>query len=416
MSRNRTQNGTLVQISGNWHIRYWESQNIAGTIERKRVSHQLGPVTTRGKNPPPDVKASAAQHMAGVAGSKVTAEQTVTTGLFFDSVFWPWAEASLRPSTRHGYKSVWRTHLEPLCKDAMLKDVRTPDCQQWMDAISKAEIGRSMLRLTKSLGRVIFRVAEQRGYFEHPRNPFAGVGLSKNTPPPAVTYAYNSDEVSAMLAVVPEPAATAVALAAYTGLGKAEIQGLQWQDYRDGRIFVTRNIWNGKVTQPKTDARRASVPVIKQLAAYLDMHRLRAGEPQDGPIFRTGLKTPTPLSLDNVVNRAILPALNRCAVCRKAETDHAGADHDYKRDGSRPEWHGWHAFRRGLATNLHQLHVQDKTISTTLRHSTVAVTQACYIKGNDASVQDAMESLENSLTDTFGTLTMDSRAVPGAAN
>ena len=26
------------------------------------------------------------------------------------------------------------------------------------------------------------------------------------------------------------------------------------------------------------------------------------------------------------------------------------------------QWHGWHAFRRGLATNVHQLEVSDKTI------------------------------------------------------
>ena len=38
-------------------------------------------------------------------------------------------------------------------------------------------------------------------------------------------------------------------------------------------------------------------------------------------------------------------------------------------------WHGWHAFRRGLATNLHRLGVDDKTIQTILRHCNVAVTQ-----------------------------------------
>jgi integrase len=54
---------------------------------------------------------------------------------------------------------------------------------------------------------------------------------------------------------------------------------------------------------------------------------------------------------------------------------------------------GGHAFRRGLATNLHQLGVQDKVIQRILRHSNVAVTQACYIKTADADVQRAMEQL-----------------------
>jgi hypothetical protein len=32
-------------------------------------------------------------------------------------------------------------------------------------------------------------------------------------------------------------------------------------------------------------------------------------------------------------------------------------------------WYGWHAFRRGLATNLHRLGVSDKVIQQILRHA-----------------------------------------------
>jgi hypothetical protein len=46
----------------------------------------------------------------------------------------------------------------------------------------------------------------------------------------------------------------------------------------------------------------------------------------------------------------------------------------------------WHAFRRGLATNLHRLGVQDEITQRTLRHSNVGVTQRCYIKTVDAGV------------------------------
>jgi integrase len=39
-----------------------------------------------------------------------------------------------------------------------------------------------------------------------------------------------------------------------------------------------------------------------------------------------------------------------------------------------------HRFRRGLASNLNRLGVDDSIIQSILRHSTVAVTQNCYIK------------------------------------
>jgi integrase len=43
-------------------------------------------------------------------------------------------------------------------------------------------------------------------------------------------------------------------------------------------------------------------------------------------------------------------------------------------------WHGWHRFRRGLASNLNRLGVDDSMIERILRHSTVQVTQNDYIK------------------------------------
>jgi len=43
-------------------------------------------------------------------------------------------------------------------------------------------------------------------------------------------------------------------------------------------------------------------------------------------------------------------------------------------------WQGWHAFRRGLATNLNRLGVDDSVIQAILRHNKVAVTQGHCIK------------------------------------
>jgi len=80
----------------------------------------------------------------------------------------------------------------------------------------------------------------------------------------------------------------------------------------------------------------------------------------------------TPLNLNNVLHRLILPTLRKAGI----------------------EWHGWHAFRRGLATNLHAIGVQDKVTQAILRHSNVAVTQACYIKTIDADSAAAMKLLE----------------------
>ena len=110
-----------------------------------------------------------------------------------------------------------------------------------------------------------------------------------------------------------------------------------------------------------------------------------------------------------------LPVLNRCGACHKADDEHTEqTNHKYERDATLPEWHGWHAFRRGLATNLHELGVPDKVIQKILRHSNVSVTQACYIKPRDPAIAAAMLKLEEQLVsqDTIRTVKKESSEAP----
>jgi site-specific recombinase XerD len=57
------------------------------------------------------------------------------------------------------------------------------------------------------------------------------------------------------------------------------------------------------------------------------------------------------------------------------------------------KWHGWHAYRRGLATNLKELGIDDLVIQRILRHGDVGTTQKSYIKVRNVKVEDAMRQL-----------------------
>src|ERR1700687_747986 len=126
-----------------------------------------------------------------------------------------------------------------------------------------------------------------------------------------------------------------------------------WENYKDGEIQITRSIWKGHITEPKTRRSRGSIPVMAPLAKRLELHRARSGNPKSGVMFPN--QNGSPMDLGNVLNRAILPALNRCAICGRPKDEcedpkrqPAVRDHRFQRDKSRPEWHGWHAARRGL--------------------------------------------------------------------
>jgi Site-specific recombinase XerD len=181
-----------------------------------------------------------------------------------------------------------------------------------------------------------------------------------------------------------------MAVAAYTGLRRGEIVGLKWEDYDGDYVHVRRNICFGEkgemtVELPKTESSEAAVPVIKQLRRILDAWKAKAQVTEGCWIFPAGFTRKndhpeilldaamkTPLSPANVLRDVVSPALERAEI----------------------EWRGYHAFRRGLATNLRALGVDDLTISEILRHSDVKVTRASYIKRVDEKSVEAMNRFE----------------------
>ncbi len=390
--RHRKQAGQIIRIGDRWYVRYWERRNIGGTVERKRVTHELGQVTTRGKRAPADIKTEAQRHMASVNSGTVPAERIVIIGDFVERVYLPWTQQHKRPSTAKGYRDIWEDHLQPLCASVWLKDTRTYHVQSWLNQIGTGQLSRNTLKHVKSVISGIFTLAKQQDYFLG-ENPARDSAINPKSAEPQETYAYTLEEIQTILSLLPEPAATAFAVAAFMGLRHGEIQGLLWENYRDGELYVSRSIWNGRISDPKTRKGRAPVPVIRQLTDRLEMHRLRSGNPHAGPIFANSLGRP--LSLGSVVNRVIFPALNRCETCGKVESNHQKEGHPYRRDAGIPDWHGWHAARRGLGSNLYRLGVPDMVIQRILRHANVSTTATYYIKTAAADVRNAMSKLEN---------------------
>ncbi len=75
------------------------------------------------------------------------------------------------------------------------------------------------------------------------------------------------------------------------------------------------------------------------------------------------------------------------------------------------KWHGWHAFRRGLATNLHRLGISDKVIQQILRHANVTTTMNIYVKTVSSDATAAMKTLETMCATTVQPLPLASTRV-----
>ncbi|MGA8216689.1 MAG: tyrosine-type recombinase/integrase [Candidatus Sulfotelmatobacter sp.] len=330
--------------------------------------------------------------MSKINANRTTPERNVILADFAQNVWIPQIEQQLTPSTVRSYLFYWEHVLSPRCGMKLLRDFSTSAAQALFAEIARQNpsMKKSTLQRLKAVLSTIFKLAIQQDYRASP-NPIRETSLPR-APEPEETIAHDLDTVLTMLRLVPEPSRTAISIAAFAGLRRGEIEGLLWENFDGQSLNVVRSIWEGIGGEPKNKKSKARVPVISPLNKFLEEHRLRSGSPETGIMFRT--RNNTPVSMNNLLNDQILPALNACERCGKLRAEHAGANHEYQIDRSRPAWHGWHAFRRGLATNLHDLGVDDKTIQAILRHSNVAVTQACYIKTLPKQSVAAMQKLE----------------------
>jgi hypothetical protein len=151
--------------------------------------------------------------------------------------------------------------------------------------------------------------------------------------------------------------------------------------------------WRTHLTTPKTEESIGAVPVAQVLADIL------AKLPHSSEFILPAPKG-KPLDLHNLAARVVAPGLQRCAICHEQKSEHDKATHPFELDKDLPEWRGWYACRRGLATVATSV---DSALAakSLLRHSNIATTNQHYIKIVSAEAKRAMDKIHG-LFDTTG--------------
>jgi len=152
-----------------------------------------------------------------------------------------------------------------------------------------------------------------------------------------------------------------VLLDASTGLRRGELMALRWQDvdFEALVIKVTRSIWRNVVGPTKTKASRKPVPLHPIVAEELKMWKAESIYSSDTDFVFASIQKngAQPLQPDMILKRHIRPILSELGVKKRI---------------------GWHSFRHGLGTMLHEQGVDVKTAQETLRHANPIVTMKLY--------------------------------------
>ena len=262
-------------------------------------------------------------------------------------------------STVGSYRDIYKKHVEPVASAKMKVQAITPSvAQTFVESLNQDLSHQTHMRIKNFLSGVMSWAIVKEAYRGGP-NPFSEVkvggrkkgqrnyaGMSEGEKlrlqkiAESNEHAYTLEEVADMINKLPEPARTICALSAFTGLSRSELWGLKWQDYDGEYIQVKRKIVDGAEGAPKTEAREDGVYIVPLLRKMLAAYRKDVKAKCDGGWMFCGRKG-RPINLDNLSRRDIPIQING-------------------------NWHGWHAFRRGLGTRLNEAGVGDKTIQSIL--------------------------------------------------
>jgi integrase len=366
----KEQKGCIYVARGNWAIRWRETVSSATGIEKRKVCFKvLGPVTAeheRNKDRstgklrvPREIRLEAERVMQPVnSGQAVSVLMAI--GELVERHYFPEAFSYLKPSTQKGYRDIWKLHLRDRVGETVTRDFQRADAFMLWKQITKSNpsLTKRTMQHVRFFLSGVFEFAKNRGWYagENPCNADLPEGLPKGKE----TGFYSVEDVGKMLTLLANIQAQAVvALAFGSGLRKGEIAGLRWEDYESMEtgavIHVRRSVWNGKSDTTKNESSAADANLDAAFCQYIEAYRAFCGGVTEGFMF--GYSAEHPVNMDSFAKWKIKPVLKAAGI----------------------EWKGWHAFRRGNATFLAKYQGAE-VAAVMLRHSSVATTQAHYIK------------------------------------
>jgi integrase len=187
------------------------------------------------------------------------------------------------------------------------------------------DLSKTTLQHIKSALNGVSTHAKNEGAFDGV-NPVQDARIPRNAREARETFAYSLAQIYRILNILPLLSKAVIAPASFAGLRGGELRGLEWTDYTGDALSVNRSIWKNFVNGPKTRASAQAVPVIRRLAEILDAYGLSMGSPKTGVMFDSGGDH---MDLNRMGQRLVRPAV----------------------ESLRLEWYGWHACRRGIASN-----------------------------------------------------------------
>lgn len=369
MARRRHQNPKPIREGLWWYLRVWEYSFVAGKQVRKLKRIKLAEASKKER----EVKKIADEIVRPINHGQITVGAAVNFGEYVkDNGTYMTAALSLRPkAVKKCYKGVIHKYLNPEFANTSLAEISLLRTQAFFAELPGRGVAYPTIIKIRDVFSHVLRSAVKFRYLTE--NPMKGLELPADPRGVIEKPFIYPHQFEALLELIPEPYATMLYVAVWTGLRVSELAGLKWHNIEPNSISVERRYCRGEWRAPKTNASAARVAASDDVLARI--HRLKTLEVEinwggqaakkkfkvvrsDGPddlVFQS-LKAGKPMNDGNILKRFIKPAAKALKLGRV----------------------NWRSLRTSCATWMVRGGADPKSVQGQMRHSEISTTMDIY--------------------------------------
>jgi integrase len=273
-------------------------------------------------------------------------------------------------STRDRSEGILENYLLPTFGELALRDLSPLSIQRYFSNMATSVLAHESRDKIRDVLSSVLRSAVEYGFLvrnpvENVRMPAERRGKKRNKPYLAPA------QFNQLLELIPEPSATMVYVAIYTGLRVSELAGLRWDDIHEESITIDERYCRGDWGAPKSESSNATIGVNRCVIERIHRMRIltvevRAGRAMrkyrvvksDGPndlVFQS-VKDGKSIRDNNILTRFIKPAARKLGLC----------------------WVNWRILRTSHAVWLKTAGADVKDAQGQMRHSRATTTLDIY--------------------------------------
>ena len=381
MARRRFQQPKPKREYGWWYLLLWQDEFVNGKRRRKRKRIKLAPATM----PLREVQKIAAEHLRPLNQGLMSIGSATNFTTYVNETYIPVVLPLMAGSTQNRYAGIIANYLMPAFGEMCLRDLSPLTIQKYFSGMVGSTLEHESIDKIRDVLSSVLGSAVK--YQLLVKNPAEGVAIPRDNrgtrTKPTITF----EQFDAMIDSIPEPYATMVYTAVYSGLRVSELIGLRWNDVvGDDTLMVDERCCRGDWSAPKSKSSSAPVgvplEVIRRIHALKDkVVEVRAGrairkyacvksaEPHD-LVFQSVMKG-RPMRDNAVLSRFLKPAGRAVGI----------------------GFVNWRCLRTSCATWLKKVGADPKDIQGQLRHSRVSTTMDIYVQDLPESRRQAVDRM-----------------------